>query len=198
LSSDTDPFNENFRSIKKSVTKLLQYFLCLSYAYYISWLILTGVYKMRGLTMHIKKLMMTTILSISVLGITGVSANQSTIKEANSIPIKKACKYQGIKSVLTVEQRDELRNIMRNLHVQLTPLIKKKMALKIQLKGKMATPQTQWADINKLVEELNENNAKMTTLITRAQLVAFQKFGVFLPLHHRFHHHGFMKGRGVL
>lgn len=147
--------------------------------------------------MYIKKLLITTVLGVSMLGANAVSADQ-TSTFANS-STKQASKHHGFNRMLTTEQRKELHNIMKGLHEQLVPLFKEKMALKMQVRGKLATPQTQWADISKLVDQINENNAKITTLITRTQLTTFQKLGVLLPLpHHRFHghKHGFKFGRG--
>lgn len=138
--------------------------------------------------MYLRKIIMTTVLGMSVLGASVVSADSSP--GAFNIA-KQIHQKQGFKGLLTAEQRDELKAIKKSLHEQLLPLFKEKRALKLQLKGKMASPQTQWADISKLVDQLNENNAKITTLIARTQLSAFQKFGVLLPLHHHHHHHGF-------
>jgi protein CpxP len=140
--------------------------------------------------MYLRKLIMTTVLSMSVLGASVVSADSSP-GAVNIALIKQIHQKQVFKGLLTDEQRDELKAIKKNLHEQLLPLFKEKMALKLQLKGKMASPQTQWADISKLVDQLNENNAKITTLIARTQLSAFQKLGVLLPLQHHYHHHVF-------
>ncbi|KTD36109.1 hypothetical protein Lnau_1093 [Legionella nautarum] len=140
--------------------------------------------------MYLKKLIMTTVLGMSVLGASVVSAD-SSLNAVKIVPTKQIHQKHEFKGLLTAEQRNELKAIKKNLHEQLVPLFKEKMALKLQLKGKMAAPQTQWADISKLVEQLNENNAKATTLIARTQLSTFQKLGVLLPLQHHHHHHGF-------
>lgn len=147
--------------------------------------------------MYLRKLIMTTVLGTLVLGASVVSANSSPSDIVNSAPIKQIHQQRGFMGILTIEQRDDLKVIKKNLHEQLVPLFKEKMALKLQLKGKMASPQTQWADISKLVDQLNENNAKITSLVVRTQLSTFQKFGVLLPLqpHHFHHHHGFKRWR---
>lgn len=77
--------------------------------------------------MYLRKLMITTMLSILMLGTTGVSANQSSTITVNNMPMKNKYYCQRMGGILTVEQQGELRNIMDNLHEQLTPLIKKKI-----------------------------------------------------------------------
>ncbi|CDZ79071.1 hypothetical protein BN59_03387 [Legionella massiliensis] len=146
-----------------------------------------------------KKLLITSILGASVLTASVVMAEQTENTGGNLSQVQKIHKNHGYNKLLTAQQNNELREIMKGLREQMAPLIKEKIALKMQLKGKIATPQTQWSDISKLVEQINENNAKITALIARTQLTTFQKLGVLIPMHNpRFHgaHHGFKISKG--
>lgn len=137
--------------------------------------------------MIIKKLLISTVLGASVLTTPLVIADQTGANANSSTQIKKIHGHHGFNKLLTAQENSELRAIMKNFHEQMAPLVKEKVALKLQLRGKIATPQTQWADISKLIEQINENNAKITTLIARTQLSTFQKLGVLMPLpHHHF------------
>ncbi|VEG91097.1 hypothetical protein [Legionella spiritensis] len=89
--------------------------------------------------------------------------------------------HKCFKKLLDSEQQQELRTIMQGMRQQMIPLIKERQALKLQLKGKIATSGTQWADIAPLVTSLNENNAKVTMLKTKTELAVFQKLGIMLP-----------------
>jgi hypothetical protein len=107
----------------------------------------------------------------------GDSVNHPTGKHQNHCS-------KGVSRMLTPVQRQELHTILQSMREQMTPLIKEKKSLQLQLRGKLATPNTQWDDVSSLVASLNDNHAKITTLYAKTQLKAFQTLGVLLPLPH--------------
>lgn len=137
--------------------------------------------------MTIKKLLLSALIGTSVLTTSLVMAEQLPTKGNASIQVIKHPNYQRSSRLLTAQENRELDVIMKDFREQMLPLIKEKVALKLRLRGKMATPQTQWLDISKLIEQINENNSKITALIARTQLTTFQKFGVLIPLPHHYH-----------
>ena len=139
--------------------------------------------------MHIKKLVLGSTLALSLLSTSMVFANEDTNKMTPQIA-KHHHFHKGSGILLTTEQRADLQVILQDMRQQMTPLLKEKRALKLQLMGKLATPAMQWNDIAKLVEHINENNAQITTLFAKTQLTTYQKLGVLLPAFHGRHGHG--------
>ena len=132
--------------------------------------------------MRIKNVVLTSTFALSLIGSSLGFANQDTSK----INAPTATHQQkGLGNKLTAQQREELRTILLNMRKQMTPLLNNKRALKLQLMGKIATPKTQWNDIASLVNKINENNANITTLFAKTQLITFQKLGVLLPSLHK-------------
>ncbi len=74
--------------------------------------------------------------------------------------------------------------MMGDLHQKIAPLMKEQRALKLQLKGKMATPGTTWDQISGLVSKINAKHAEISTLRAKAQFELYQKTGVMLPPPH--------------
>lgn len=91
--------------------------------------------------------------------------------------------------MLTQEQRTEFDALMTATKEQVKPLFKEKHALHMQLNGLIATPGMQWSEVSKVVDKINANNAKITTLFAQNKLEVFKKFGVVLPPFHRAHAH---------
>lgn len=95
---------------------------------------------------------------------------------------------------LTKEQKGELRQYMKEVRQQISPIMKEKQALKFQLMGKIATSGIQWKDVSGLVDEINAKDAQINTILAKTQLKVFQKFGVMLPPPH--HKHKFKGHKG--
>lgn len=139
--------------------------------------------------MYMKRLLLVNSCALALLGASVASAQAPT--ENVTAPMHKAgqCRPHFAK-MLTVEQRTELKQIMTDMRAQMVPLIKEKRALKLQLMGKIATPNVPWTDVAALVEKSNANNAKINTLVAKTRFETFQKLGVVLPMghHHQRHH----------
>ena len=142
--------------------------------------------------MRIKKLIITGAVALSILGSSLASAQQAT--PINQTPIKPHCQmekhsqcHQMAGKLLTVEQRAELHTIKQSMFEQMRPLLKEKHALRLQLMGKIATPNMQWSEVAGLLNRINENNAQITALFAKTQFTTFQKLGVTLPVHHKGH-----------
>ena len=89
--------------------------------------------------------------------------------------------------LLTKAQRAEMRTIVHAMFEEMRPLLKTKHALQLQLMGKVATPNMQWSEVAGLLNAINQNNARITTLFAKTQFTTFQKLGVTLPLPHTNH-----------
>lgn len=79
------------------------------------------------------------------------------------------------------EQRSAFKSFMQASRQQMLPLMKEKHALKMQLRGLLATPGVQWSDISRVVDKINTNHAQTTTLFAKQQLDLVRRFGVLLP-----------------
>ena len=136
--------------------------------------------------MNMKRFLLINSCALALLGASAVSANAPA--DVVNAPVQKQgqCRHHFGK-MLSPEQRTELRQIMQGMRAQMTPLIKEKRALKLQIMGKIATPNTQWGAVAGLVEQSNANDAKIATLIAKTRFQTYQKLGVMLPFHH--HHH---------
>ncbi len=139
--------------------------------------------------MAIKRFLLinTLALSLGVSSMAVVAAQPASEKIATLSAQQNQSKHHRLGGLLTQEQRAELKNYMQGMRQQMIPLIKEKKALKLQLMGKIATPGVQWDEISKLVNQINANNAKITTLYAQTQLQVFQKLGVMLPPFHKHH-----------
>ncbi len=140
--------------------------------------------------MQIKQLVLTSTLALTLLGVSIASAHQPTVQIAPPHGQQQHC-HNKFGHLLTSEERQQLHALLNDMRQQMKPLVKEKRALKLQLMGKLATPNTQWTDIAPLVDKINNNHAKITTLFAKTQLKAFQSMGVLLPKRHgkRFNHH---------
>lgn len=131
-----------------------------------------------------KKWVLPAVLGFSLLGGSLAFANEAY--PVNHPKVQKQVRSHGF---LSAEQKEAMHVMRKNLHDQMIPLMKEKIALKMQLKGRIATPQTQWNDLSRLMSQINENNAKITNLIAQTKLASFQQFGVMIPLKHHHKHH---------
>ena len=149
--------------------------------------------------MRIKNLVLTSTLALSLIASSLASAttpmpsgqSKSMTEITKPLLPMKHCKHRHGK-LLTVQERTELDGIMESLFTEMKPLIKEKQALRLQLMGKIATPNMPWSDVSVVLNKVNENNAKITTLLAKTELRAFQKLGIMLPLNHKqraYHHH---------
>jgi len=138
--------------------------------------------------MKMKHLLLVNGLALGVLGASIATAQPSATATVASIN-QTGQHRQHVGKLLTPEQRSELAKIKKNLRAKMTPLIKEKRALSMQIRGKMATPNVKWTDISRLVEKRNAVNAKINVLWTQTQFQTFQKLGVLLPVHHGRHGH---------
>lgn len=153
--------------------------------------------------MRIKNLVLTSALTLSLIGPSLASATEvttATTKAPLTSITQPAAKitphkerhhhgyhyHDGVR-LLTEAQRAELRTIRQNTFEQMKPLLKEKQALQLQLRGKIATPNMTWSDITTIVNKINDNNAKMTTLLAKTQFTTFQKLGIMFPRHHQSH-----------
>lgn len=136
--------------------------------------------------MNIKRFLLMSTVSLSILSTSLVSA-QSTANTALSPVSHSSQHHPEITKVLTPQQQVELVKIKKNLRAQMIPLIKEKQAISMQIRGKIATPNTKWSDLSGLVERGNQIDLKMSTLWTKTQLQTYQKLGILLPIHHRHH-----------
>ncbi|CEG56181.1 hypothetical protein [Legionella fallonii] len=139
--------------------------------------------------MTIKRFLLinTLALSLGVSSMAAMAAQPASEKIATLSAQQSQPKHHRWGGLLTQEQRAELKNYMQSMRQKMTPLVKEKKALKLQLMGKIATPGVQWDEISKLVDQINANNAQMTTLYAQTQLQVFQKLGVLLPPPHKHH-----------
>lgn len=137
--------------------------------------------------MHMKNLALTSAVVFALLNTSMASANQNTATVAS--PQGQYRYHKAHNRLLTAKQQQELHAILHEMNQQMIPLLKTKEALNLQIRGKIAAPNTQWRDIASLVNQLNENNAKITTLFAKTQLSTFQKLGVLLPSPHAGHSH---------
>ena len=141
--------------------------------------------------MRINKLVLTSTVVLSLISTSMVFANQDATAAAPAVaPAVQHQYHKGHNRLLTAHQQRELHAIIQGMNEQMLPLLKEKKSLNTQIRGKISAPKTQWSDIAPLVKQLNENNAKITTLFAKTQLTAFQKVGVLLPTPHAGHSYG--------
>jgi len=146
--------------------------------------------------MNMKNIILSTTL-VAVLGASGITLAEPYKKQCSDTKLSRVHHNHipGMGS-LSKEQKIEFQNSMKALHKSMAPLIKKKMALQMQLRGKFATPEMTWEETAKIVSEINANNAKITTLFAKNQLNIFQKYGVMLPKPHE--KNKFFHGKSLL
>lgn len=137
--------------------------------------------------MYMKRLLLVNSLAIALLGASVASAQAATDTVNAPSPKTTQC-HQHFAKMLTPEQRTELQQIRQDMRAQLLPLIKENRALKLQIMGKIATPNAPWSDVASLVDKSNANHAKIATLLAKTRFDTYQKLGILLPLKH--HHHG--------
>src|SRR3990167_5666630 len=121
--------------------------------------------------------------------------NQEASKTSQAMWQIKPC-HQGSGKLLTAPQRTALHTLRQTMWTEMRPLIKEKQALRLQLMGKIATPNIQWREIEVVLNKVNENNAKITTLRAKTQFTTFQKLGVTFPLHHQHRSYSHHEHRG--
>lgn len=138
--------------------------------------------------MYMKRFLLIYSFAVTLLGASAVSAQAPSTTNQHNNPQQKHCAvHKG--AVLSAEQRTELQQIKKAMRTQLAPLIKEKRALRLQILGKMATPNAQWNEIASLVEKNNANNGKIATLIAKTRFETYQKLGVLMPLGRAHHGH---------
>lgn len=150
--------------------------------------------------MRIKDLVLTSTLAVSIIGSSLAFAAQTS--NAETTPMTKITqsatptihsterhnvRHQGLEKLLTVPQRAELHTIRQAMWTEMRPLLKEKYALRLQLMGKIATPNVQWSEVTAVLNKVNANNTKITTLLAKTQFTSFQKLGISLPLRHKHH-----------
>lgn len=182
------------------VSHMLQTGPLLSHAYYMSRLSLGLNLSLGDITMRIKNLVLTSTLVLSIIGSSLASAAATETTATKTIPMTKLSQtdskahhttwnskhgHQGAGKLLTVQQQADLHTIKQAMFIEMRPLLKEKHALRLQLMGKIATPAMPWSDVEVVLNKINVNHAKMTTLVAKTQLTTFQKLGVTLPLHHK-------------
>ncbi|EHL29538.1 periplasmic heavy metal sensor [Legionella drancourtii] len=138
--------------------------------------------------MYMKRLLLVNCFACALLGASVVFAQPAT--EKVNAPLQKAgqCR-QHVAKMLTPEQRTELQQIRKDMRVQLLPLIKEKRVLKLQIMGKIATPNVQWSEVASLVDKNNANNAKIAMLVAKTRFETYHKLGILMPLRHHHCHH---------
>lgn len=131
--------------------------------------------------MNIKRFLLFSTLALS-LGTSAIVSAQTPTEKGGDSKIKH-CHYrvQHDNKLLTKKQRMELHDFMKEMHQQMTPLVKEKRALRMQLMGKLATPGMQWGEVSGLMDKINSNNAKINSLFAKTQLQVFQKLGILMP-----------------
>ena len=110
--------------------------------------------------MSIKKIILTSAIALSILGTTvahaaeatPISASTAVQQTSKSLPKQQSChahhqRHHAGNKILTSEQRQEMHKMIQTMFEQMRPLLRDKQALKLQLIGKLATPNTQWSDI---------------------------------------------------
>ena len=137
--------------------------------------------------MAINKYIIPGIFAVSMLGagLSNAAPSMQSDAYAQSQP-HALSHHKGSK--LTDEQRQQLKSIKSSLHQQLSPLIKQERSLQTQLKGKLVTQGTTSSDITSLVNQINTLRGQIFSAMTQAQLQAYQKVGVLLPMKHGKHH----------
>ncbi|WP_133128437.1 periplasmic heavy metal sensor [Legionella nagasakiensis] len=139
--------------------------------------------------MNMKQLALTSVLAFSLLGAPVASANPPNDKIVSTKNHQHCHCHKKMGNLLNKQQRQTLYTIMRESRGQIAPLLQEKRTLRLQLMGKLATPNTQWNDIAPLIKRINENNAKITEQFAKTQLKAFQEVGVLLPPPGKHIHH---------
>jgi periplasmic protein CpxP/Spy len=137
--------------------------------------------------MYMKRLLLINSFVFALLSASVVSAEPAA--QAVNAPTQKAghCRSQYGKE-LTGVQRNQLQQIRKGMRAQLLPLIKEKRALKLQILGKIATPNAQWNEIASLVEKSNATQAKIALLVAKTRFETYQKLGIVFPQgHHQCH-----------
>jgi periplasmic protein CpxP/Spy len=136
--------------------------------------------------MNIKRFLLINSVALSLLGASIVSAESPS--NNTTAPLNKTGHYrQHTTKLLTPKQRSELAKIKKDLRAQMTPLIKEKRALSLQIKGKIATSNAEWSEVAALVKQRNAVSEKISTLWAKTQFQTFQKLGILLPMHHGHH-----------
>jgi hypothetical protein len=133
--------------------------------------------------MNIKHFLLINSVALSLLGASVVLA-ESPSNNMTAPLNKTGHNPQHTGKLLTPQQRSELAKIKKSLRAQMTPLIKERRALSLQIKGKIATTNAEWSEVASLVEQRNAVNEKISTLWAKTQFQTFQKLGVLLPMHH--------------
>lgn len=141
--------------------------------------------------MNIKKILLTTVSIISIFGTAIASSHADAPKTVPATTVKNsAISYQcHCKHGMNDHDYQALQTIKKDFWINMQPLLKIKMALRMQLAGKIATPGTEMTDITPLLIKINENNAKITALVAKTQLLAFQKTGRMLLSKYTSRHH---------
>lgn len=135
--------------------------------------------------MSIKKCIVPGVLVVSMLGAGLSNATPSMQPGSQAGP---NAPYHHMRGKLTDTQRQQLKSIKKNLREQLRPLAQQERELQTQLRGKLVAQGTSSSYITNLVDKLNTVRGQMFSAITQAQLQAYQKTGVLLPMHHGKHH----------
>ncbi|AHE68067.1 hypothetical protein [Legionella oakridgensis] len=141
--------------------------------------------------MNMKQLVITSTLALSLLSTSLAFANPSANNPGAPTKHHHPCHcHKKAGNMLNQQQRQTLHTIQQNSRSQIAPLLQEKRMLRLQLIGRLATPNTQWNDIAPLIKRINENNAKITELDAKTQLKTFQEIGVLLPAYgQHIHHH---------
>lgn len=138
--------------------------------------------------MTIKRLLLINSFALA-LGISSIAAaDPSSEKIINMSAQTNNQQQHQSGGILTQEQRVELKNYIQNMRQEMLPLLKEKRALKLQLRGKIATPGMQWEELAKLVDQINTNDNKINTVFAKTQFEVFQKLGILLPQPYKHHH----------
>lgn len=136
----------------------------------------------QGEMMRIKNILLANIIAATLLT-SNIAMAETIITPPAATPPATANLYPmpSFGGMLSPTEQTEVANLMNVMRAQMIPLLKNERALDLQLKGKIATPNTQLSDLAPLINDINTNHGKIETLKTKTQLDIYQKFGVMVP-----------------
>lgn len=134
--------------------------------------------------MSFKKLLCSSLLSIGLLFSNAVIAGHT--HEAGD-EVKHQKKQRSFKK-LSLEQRQQVKELMKNYRTEFKALHKEMRATKKQLKAQYNMDKPVWNNIQPLIEKMNQTRSKAALLRAKFKFDVYQKTGIKLPspkFHHR-------------
>lgn len=130
--------------------------------------------------MKLRQVMITSVIGASALAASmAYAAPSSDTTDRSKSEYQQQMKHKA--KFLTEAEKEKLKPIMQSLRSDMIPLKQQEKVLKTQLKGKIATEGTKLADVQPLINQINDLQKQMSTLKVKAQLQAFDEVGVMLP-----------------